>query len=121
MAFIGVDGLTFKLSPAKLSAGKPIVLMPSLSVSIDGKGIMAGTITVIYPSINDPGYSPMPGTFNIRGSGDRVLVGGNPVLMAGDSATVTIGFPGGPNGSVDVLSVVCEVDDPNQASGEYLE
>jgi hypothetical protein len=119
--FIGVDGLTFKLSPAKLSAGDPIVLMPSLSVSIDGKGVMAGTVTVIYPSINDPGYSPMPGTFNIRGSGDRVLVGGNPVILPGDSATTTIAFPGGPNGSVDVVAVTCEADDPNQESGEYLE
>lgn len=120
MAFIGVDGLTFKLSPGKLTSGKPIVLMPSLSVSIDGKGVMAGTITVIYPSINDPGFSPMPGTFSIRGSGDRVLVGGNPVILPGDSATVTIGFPGGPNGSTDVVSVTCEVDDPAQGSGEYL-
>jgi hypothetical protein len=120
VAFIGVDGLTFKLSPAKLSSGKPIVLMPSLSVSIEDKGVMAGTVTVIYPSINDPGYSPMPGTFNIRGSGDQVLVGGNPVLLPGDSATVTIAFPGGPNGSVDVVSATCEVDDPNQESGDYL-
>jgi hypothetical protein len=119
--FIGVDGLTFKLSPAKLSSGKPIVLMPSLAVSIDGKGVMAGTVTVIYPSINDPGYSSMPGTFSIRGSGDRVLVGGNPVILPGDSATTVISFPGGPNGSVDVVSVTCEVDDPAQELGEYLE
>jgi hypothetical protein len=120
MPFIGVDGLTFKLSPAKLTSGKPIVLMPSLSVSINDKGVMAGTVTVIYPSINDPGFSPMPGTFNIQGSGDKVLVGGNPVVMAGDSATVTIAFPGGPNGTTDVLSVTCEVDDPAQEAGEYL-
>jgi hypothetical protein len=120
VAFIGVDGLTFKLSPAKLKAGNPIVLMPSLSVSIDGKGVMAGTVTVIYPSIDDPGFSPMPGTFNIQGSGDKVLVGGNPVLLPGDSAAVTIAFPGGPNGSVDTVSVTCEVDDPNQDAGAYL-
>ena len=120
MAFIGVDGLTFRLSPAKLSAGNPVVLMPSMAVSIDGKGVMAGTITVIYPSINDPGFSPMPGTFSIRGSGDKVLVGGNPVILPGDSATAVITFPGGPNGSVDVVSVTCEVDDPAQESGEYL-
>jgi hypothetical protein len=119
MAYIGVDGLTFKLTPDKLKAGKPIALLPSLAVSIDGKGVMAGTITVIYPSINDPGFSPMPGTFSIRGSGDKVLVGGNPVIVAGDKATVIMSFPGGPNGSVDVVSVTCEVDDPNQTAGEY--
>jgi hypothetical protein len=121
MAFIGVDGLTFKLSPSKLSAGNPIVLMPSMAVAIDGKGVMAGAITVIYPSINDPGFSPMPGTFSISGSGSKVLVGGNPVILPGDKATITITFPGGPNGSVDVVSVTCEVDDPAQEAGEYLE
>jgi hypothetical protein len=121
MGFISVDGVTFKVTPDKLTVGKPIVLMPALSVSIDGKGVMAGTVTVIYPLISDPGHSPMPGTFNITGSGDRVLVGGNPVLLPGDSATVTIGFPGGPNGHVDVVQVKCEVEDPAQDSGEYLE
>jgi hypothetical protein len=120
MAFIGVDGLTFKLSPSKLSAGNPIVLMPSLAVSIDGKGVMAGTITVIYPTISDPGFAPMPGTFSIRGSGSKVLVGGNPVVLPGDKASTVITFPGGPNGSVDVVSVECAVDDPNQEAGEYL-
>jgi hypothetical protein len=120
MAFISVDGVSFKLSPAKLSAGNPIVLMPSLSVSADGKGVMAGDVTVIYPSISDPGFSPMPGSFTIRGSGDKVLVGGNPVLLPGDKATTVITFPGGPNGSVDVVSVTCEADDPAQESAEYL-
>jgi hypothetical protein len=118
--YIGVDGLTFKISPAKLKAGRPIAILPSLSVLIDGKGVMAGTVTVIYPKIDDPGFSPMPVSFNIRGSGDRVLVGGNPVILAGDSATVTVAFPGGPSGSVDTVSVTCEVDDPNQDLGEYL-
>jgi hypothetical protein len=120
MAFICVDGVSFKLSPAKLSAGNPIVLMPSLSVAADGKGIMAGSVTVIYPSISDPGYSPMPGSFTIVGSGDKVLVGGNPVLLPGDSATIAIAFPGGPNGSVDVVNVTCEADDPAQKSAECL-
>jgi hypothetical protein len=119
MPFIGVDGLTFKLSPGKLSAGKPIVLMPSLSVSVNDKGIMAGTITVVYPNISDPGFSPMPGTFNISGTGSKVLVGGNPVILPGDKATTVITFPGGPNGSVDVVSVTCEVDDPAQDAAEY--
>jgi hypothetical protein len=95
--------------------------MPSLSASLDGgKGIMCGTITVIYPSINNPAHSPMPGTFNIKGSGSKVLVGGNPVVLPGDSDTVTIAFPGGPNGHVDVVSVTCEVSDPNQEDGVYL-
>jgi hypothetical protein len=120
VAFIGVDGLTFKLSPKKLTAGNPIVLLPSFAVSINDKGVMAGTITVIFPSINDPGFSPMPGTFNILGTGDKVLVGGNPVILPGDKATTTVTFPGGPNGSVDVVVVTCEVDDPNQDAGEYL-
>jgi hypothetical protein len=120
MPNIAVDGLKFTLSPSKLSAGDPIVLMPSLSVSLDNKGIMCGTITVIYPSINDPSHSPMPGTFNITGSGNKVLVGGNPVVLPGDSDTVTISFPGGPDGHVDVVPVTCEVSDPNQEDGVYL-
>jgi hypothetical protein len=119
VAYIGVDGLTFKLSPSELIAGKPVVLMPSLSVTIGGKGVMAGTITVIFPSITYPGFSPMPGTFNIRGTGSKVLVGGNPVILPGDNATILMSFPG-PNGAVKVTDVKCEVDDPNQDAGEYL-
>jgi hypothetical protein len=117
---IAVSGLKFSLSPEKLSAGDPIVLMPSLSASLDNKGIMCGVITVIYPSINDPSHTPMPGTFNIKGSGDKVLVGGNPVVLPGDSDTIAIAFPGGPNGHVDVVSVTCEVTDPAQEDGVYL-
>jgi hypothetical protein len=118
---IAVDGLKLKLSPAKLSSGDPVVLMPSMAATINGKGVMAGTITAIYSSINDPGFSPMPGTFNIRGSGSKVLVGGNPVVLKGDKATTTIVFPGGPNGSVDALAVTCEVVDAAQDDGSYLE
>jgi hypothetical protein len=120
MPNIAVEGLKFKLTPAQLSAGDPVVLMPSLSVSLAGKGVMCGTITVIYPGISDPAHSPMPGTFNIKGSGDKVLVGGNPVVLPGDKDTITISFPGGPNGHTDVLQVACEVTDPNQEDGVYL-
>jgi hypothetical protein len=120
MPDVAVDGLKFKLEPEKLKAGDPQVLLPSLTVFCDGKGVMAGPITVIYPAVNDSGYVPMPVIFKINPTGSRCKVGGQPVVLAGDYGETVVSFPPAGNYGPDVVKAKCTVEDAGQSSVAYI-
>jgi hypothetical protein len=120
MADISTEEITFKLTPSNISDSKPTVLLPSFTVSVEGAGIMPSPIKVIYASLIYPGsYSPMPATFSIQGTGNKVKVGGCPVCLPGDFGETVVIFPPTGNNSPAVVNVKCEIDDPGQDKADY--
>jgi hypothetical protein len=120
MADVAVDGLKFKLEPAKLKAGEPQVILSSMTVFFDGKGVMAGPITVIYPVVDDAGYVPMPIVFKINPTGSRCKIGGQPVVLAGDYGETVVSFPPAGNYGPDVVNAKCTVEDAGQSAVVYI-
>jgi hypothetical protein len=120
MPDVAVNGLKFKLEPAKLKAGEPQVLLSSMTVFCDGKGVMAGPITVIYPVVNDAGYAPMPVIFTINPTGNRCKVGGQPVVIEGDYGETVVSFPPVGNYGPDVVNAKCTVEEAGQTAVVYI-
>lgn len=122
MSELAVLGCTVSITSGHTTPN-PIVIttQPSSNVSVNGKGVYKGTISVTVAPIADPsGNTSTGGTITIDGSGSNCLVDGSNAVLKNDSGSQSFPFVNASSAPVGSQTVSIKITDAGQTDVNAL-